>query len=209
MRLIKKIQNPFLLRHAKSVLFIAAVLCTLSYFFIDIPLAKYFEHISPLFKKGSTIVTDMIDPAYHYLLWPTLFCIFRFIWKKDLLAQRCFLFVISIPFSNVVVETIKALLGRPRPELFFSLDLYGFTFFSLANVYQSFPSGHACTAGAICGAFGCFYPRAALPLIALAFLLAFSRVALNYHFLSDIIAGTIIGILISEWVYSQIDSKFQ
>lgn len=203
MRPIRKNQNPFLLRHVKSVLFIATILCTFSYFFIDVPMAKYFEHISIPLKMGSEVLTEMINPIYQYFLWPILYFLFRLIWRNDLLASRCLVLVMSVPLTNFIVGIIKALMGRPRPELFFSLHLYGFTFFSIADAYQSFPSGHACTIGADCGAFSCFNPKPAFPLIALAFLLAFTRVTLTFHFLSDIIAGTVIGILISQWIYTQ------
>lgn len=199
----KKNQNPFLLKRAKVALFITALACCLSYFFIDIPLAEYFEHISTPLKIVSNALTEMIDPIYQYFIWPILYFAFRLIWRNDFLANRCLVLVMSIPLTNVVIGLIKALMGRPRPELFFSLDLYGFTFFKISNTYQSFPSGHAGTIGADCGAFSCFYPKATLPLIILAFILALTRVTLTYHFFSDTLAGTMIGILISQWIYTK------
>ena len=134
-------------------------------------------------------------------VWPILFFLFRFIYKKEILGNRCLLILISIPTANLFTEILKKLLGRVRPELLFSHDQYGFTFISHSNLFSSFPSGHACTIGAICGAFACFYPRLWLPLLLLALVLSFSRVILSAHYCSDVIAGVLIGILTAQQIY--------
>ncbi|MBS0604116.1 MAG: phosphatase PAP2 family protein [Verrucomicrobia bacterium] len=173
----------------------------MSYLFADIPLAKHFEHLSSPLSPVERVVTDIIDPKYQYFVWPILFFAFRFIWNKQIWANRCLLILMSVPLTNFLVEIIKCLLGRARPELLFSNGVFGFTFFSLANAFKSFPSGHACTIGAICGAFACFYPKRPLLWMILALGLAQSRVVLTFHYLSDIVAGVAIGVIMSQWIY--------
>jgi membrane-associated phospholipid phosphatase len=107
----------------------------------------------------------------------------------------------SIAIANLFTEILKKLLGRARPELFFSEGQYGFSFFSSSNLFSSFPSGHACTIGAICGALACLYPKHWVPFLALSFMLASTRIVLNVHFLSDVIAGVVIGFLIAQVMY--------
>jgi len=175
--------------------------CVVSYCFFDLPLAKYFENISGTLSNADKFITDLIDPNNHYFLWPILYFVFRFMGKKEFLANRCLLILMSIPLSNLVIEILKSLLGRARPKLLYSQDLFGFTFLSFTNAFKSFPSGHACTIGAICGAVACFYPRATFFLTSLALLLAFTRIILAQHYLSDIIAGVAAGILLSQWIY--------
>src|SRR6202167_5193046 len=57
----------------------------------------------------------------------------------------------------------------------------------------SFPSGHSITAFAVAVALGLFFPSLLTTLLALAFLIAASRIVLGMHFLSDVLAGSAIG----------------
>jgi undecaprenyl-diphosphatase len=58
----------------------------------------------------------------------------------------------------------------------------------------SFPSGHSITAFAVAFSVGFFYPDLQVPLLAVAVLIASSRIILGMHFLSDVLAGSLIGI---------------
>ena len=67
----------------------------------------------------------------------------------------------------------------------------------------SFPSGHSATAFATAVAVGLVYPRLRLPLLALAALVALSRVYLGMHYSTDVLAGTALGVavgLATGWV---------
>lgn len=200
----KKNREMIFLRHYKILLFISAILIILSYFFADIPLAKYFEHPSSLTRIVATFFTDLINAEYNVFIWVIFFFYVRIILKKEIWGNRLLVIIMSIPVSGFANWIIKSLFGRSRPELLFSHDLFTFTFFGWGYSFESFPSGHACTIGAICGAFACFYPRLSVPLWLFALLLAFSRVVLAVHYLSDIIAGVTIGLIISQWTYKMV-----
>lgn len=58
----------------------------------------------------------------------------------------------------------------------------------------SFPSGHTITAFAIAVPLGLFYPSLMVGLLFCAVSIALSRVLLGLHFLSDVIAGCMIGL---------------
>jgi undecaprenyl-diphosphatase len=60
----------------------------------------------------------------------------------------------------------------------------------------SFPSGHSITAFAVAISVGFFYPDLQTCLLAVALLIASSRIALGMHFLSDVLAGSAIGIVL-------------
>ena len=60
----------------------------------------------------------------------------------------------------------------------------------------SFPSGHSITAFAIAISIGLFYPELQISLLAAALLIASSRIVLGMHFLSDVLAGSAIGVLL-------------
>jgi undecaprenyl-diphosphatase len=57
----------------------------------------------------------------------------------------------------------------------------------------SFPSGHSITAFAVAVSLGHFYPEASIGLFFCAASVAASRVLLGMHFLTDVIAGAMIG----------------
>lgn len=205
MRSEKKTKDLYFLRPV--TLIVAALLCIISYFYFDIPITEHFKDISSSLKLLAKKISFLIDADVQYILWPSLYFLFRFLWKKELVANRCLLLIMSVPITNLIVGFMKFVFGRARPKLLFSSQEFGLTFFSRADIYQSMPSGHACTIGAICGAFGCFYPKAIFPLFLLAMLLAFSRVILTEHYLSDIIAAVAIGFFISQWIYSAMRKK--
>ena len=60
----------------------------------------------------------------------------------------------------------------------------------------SFPSGHSITSFGVSVSLGMFYPELMLYLLLAAFLIAGSRIILGMHFLSDVLAGSGIGILL-------------
>jgi undecaprenyl-diphosphatase len=60
----------------------------------------------------------------------------------------------------------------------------------------SFPSGHSITAFSVAVSIGCFYPQLLVPLLTAAFLIAGSRIILGMHFLSDVVAGSAIGVML-------------
>jgi membrane-associated phospholipid phosphatase len=61
----------------------------------------------------------------------------------------------------------------------------------------SFPSGHAASSAAGAFALSRVWPAAALPLWLLALLVMLSRVVLGVHYVSDVIAGALVGLLVA------------
>ncbi len=63
----------------------------------------------------------------------------------------------------------------------------------------SFPSGHTITAFAVALPLGMFYPSLMIGLLFCAISIAMSRVLLGLHFLSDVLAGCLIGVTLG-WI---------
>ncbi len=202
-----KLRETFFLNHFGILVLAALSLIVFSYFFIDIPLAEYFRNPSATIYFFARVLTELIDPAYHYILWPLAFCLLRFYYKKPKLAHQAMVIMLSIPLSNLVIGLIKRLSGRARPELLFEQHIYGFTFFATAQAYLSFPSGHACTAGAICGALSAFYPSWLSLICTIGMILSLSRVVLLAHYFGDVIAGFVIGLCIAQWIFGKMKQK--
>jgi len=65
----------------------------------------------------------------------------------------------------------------------------------------SFPSGHTITAFAVSTPLSLFYPDMMAGVMFCAFSIAISRILLGMHFLSDVLAGAILGTAIGFWTY--------
>ncbi len=105
--------------------------------------------------------------------------------------------IYAIAIAGILVQTVKHLIGRPRPRV---MDMVGLSLGpSFENGFDSFPSGHATSAFALAATLTAFYPKMRYPLYAYSILVSFSRIYLNAHFISDVFAGIVLGLWIG-WV---------
>lgn len=103
--------------------------------------------------------------------------------------NRAALILIGIFFEIVVVFALKFIIRRKRPE-----GEWG-NFYRMTDPH-SFPSGHAARAGLVAAmAVGLGPLWFSIAAVIWAPLLALSRAAMGVHYLVDIIAGLIVGIL--------------
>ena len=94
---------------------------------------------------------------------------------------------ISATLSVLVFLWLKRFAGRPRPcEPHCWATL-------LPPDQFSFPSGHTMTAFAVAIPLALFYPALTAAVLFCAFSIGMSRILLGMHFLSDVIAGALIG----------------
>lgn len=104
--------------------------------------------------------------------------------------------VLSAVFCNLL---LKNLVERPRPFEVFQLEL-----FIRAPHGHSFPSGH--TASSFAAAIALLRMKRGWIFLIPAAIIGFSRVYLCVHFLSDIIAGALLG-TICAWLSSLLFSR--
>ena len=72
---------------------------------------------------------------------------------------------------------------------------------------RSFPSGHAATAFAFATGVGHVSPSAAVPLRALAALVAYSRVHTGVHYPADVLAGSLLGTALAQLVTNRLRER--
>ncbi len=121
---------------------------------------------------------------------------------KVALASEAFL--ASLAIASVILHTIKTVLGRRRPRDELELLLYGFRPFQFDLQSDSFPSGHALTIFCVAVIFSAMLPLLSPLWFALATALALTRALLNSHYLSDVLVGAGIGLVVTREVVIQL-----
>jgi undecaprenyl-diphosphatase len=98
--------------------------------------------------------------------------------------------LVALVLSHLVVQVVKRSVMRRRPT---DVERVG-AFVEVPDCF-SFPSGHACASMSVAFAYGLRFPALAVPLVALASIVGFSRVRLGVHYPGDVFVGQAIAIL--------------
>jgi lipid A 4'-phosphatase len=173
---------------------------------LDRPIAYFFFHTEVIAWHPFFHGVERFGFGWPYLvILGPLFAILR--WGGDAPGLRAwaepmrraawipaFLFA-AVAVSGLAVDILKVLFGRTRPKLWFANGSYDFTWLGLRADHWSFPSGHAATAAALMAGLWCLWPRPLPVYIALAALVALSRLVTGAHYLSDTVVGAFIGVV--------------
>lgn len=100
---------------------------------------------------------------------------------------------ITVAAAGLADDVLKIIFGRARPYMWLAGDDSGFGFFRYGAKFASFPSGHTTTSFAAALALSAVLPRGKPAFLMAALLIAISRMALESHYLSDVIAGAVLG----------------
>jgi len=132
--------------------------------------------------------------------------------KNKKLIKICKNAVISVIASGILVNLIKYIVSRLRPDV----NMLPYQFFSWASWFNgneninpfhsssaSFPSGHGIVAVAVASSFYYGYKNKLIKGLAIAYavILSGSRIYGTRHWLSDIIAAAFLGILVGKTIY--------
>jgi len=117
-------------------------------------------------------------------------------------ARFGFLFV-AIAAPGLFTTIVKRLIGRARPYVGGYDNPFLYKPFIWQPAYASMPSGHATTAVAAAIAIGALWPKARIVMWIYAALILASRVVIQAHFVSDVLAAAFVGgfsaILVRNW----------
>jgi membrane-associated phospholipid phosphatase len=174
-----------------------AVLVILAYLYADKAIAQsLYEHSLREHATILKMLTYLGQWTIYLLLFTLMGVYFRYIKKNAIYEMRSWYLLACIALCNSVGFTLKILLSRARPDLLFQDNLFGFYWLQLNDLYWSFPSGHSITVGAIAAGLGVLFPRCFYAVFALACCVIMTRVLLYFHYLSDVMTGVYLSLLI-------------
>jgi membrane-associated phospholipid phosphatase len=192
-----------------SMLALAACVITVlvCYFFVDRSVALFVH------KHGIATIEEfrwLTEPPPMVQGWSplvlVLLAIRRVFGPWRVWQHTLFLACVSLIVADQFRESLGDICGRNWPETWHNNNpsligtgAYGFHPFEVGDETGSFPSGHAAR---IVGFLSVFWlkmsqGRWVFALLALPMLVAL--IAMNYHFVSDVIAGSVLGGLIGVW----------
>lgn len=103
--------------------------------------------------------------------------------------------LLAVAGSGIIVQVIKAVVGRARPKFFETLGPHHFEPFHFSAGFASFPSGHTATIFALATVIATINRSLTIPAFFIAGLIGVSRIVTRAHYFSDMMGGIIIGVV--------------
>jgi membrane-associated phospholipid phosphatase len=186
-----------------AALLLTAVAVTVSYLWLDRPLALFAHGLAPahkhaLFEPLTHIPDPLIPAAVIAFIGLGLYALSGRALSR--FARAIVICSLSLVMGHVTKDELKWVFGRTWPETWIGNNpsfihdrIFGFNWFHGGGGYESFPSGHMTATCAVLAVLWICYPRFK-PLYALAALaVAAGLIGADFHFLSDVIGGTFVG----------------
>lgn len=184
----------------------SALLALLAGFLLLDPAGVWFARtLSPSATAFFRTITDV--GRSYWMLYPSAVGIFYLLfllrygewtlrqsaWLQEAAASLGYFFA-SVATAGIAVLIIKVIVGRARPKFFDALGPVAFEPFAFSGGFSSFPSGHSAQVFAAAMALGLLFPALRAAALACATFIAFSRIAISVHYVTDTIGGGFIGV---------------
>lgn len=173
--------------------------------FVDIPFSTFvssnIDTDNPFIKSFSYIGSTLPMVSINLI-----FFVFYSLYNKKITKKITDFISIQIILA-IFLRFLKFLFGRARPYILEITDYKNnFTFFNLSYDYSSFPSGHSFATWVLITLLLCYfkdffdkYKYLKYLLCMYGFLICLSRILLNVHFLSDVLTGVFLGVILTRF----------
>ena len=150
------------------------------------------RQISLFFTSYRNNVFNAIAIFIDYVAWYILFTLVIIIILLRKEYNKIMPLIISLGLYLILTNGLKIIFSRPRPFVELENELV-----QTVNPYRSFPSGHAAAMFTLLP----FLSFIKITWITLSIIVMLSRVYLGVHYLSDVIFGMLLGLLINDLSY--------
>jgi membrane-associated phospholipid phosphatase len=186
------------------LVFLCAGLLLLASFYFDaaaqVWIAQHQDAGARKFMRG---VSRFGDWPQHVLLGLVLLVLAY--WRRSKKWMRIVAaMILACALAGAVARVIKISAGRARPSVQTEAAWNGP---SLSARYNAFPSGHTAASTAFFATLALACWRIGAPFLVIPLLIAFSRMYVGAHFLSDVVCALLIGLLsaftIAQWLLGE------
>ncbi|WP_303850169.1 phosphatase PAP2 family protein [Seleniivibrio woodruffii] len=185
-----------------SLLILLSIACAVSIIFLDVPVAGFFKsHENKVFFRFSADITELGKSDVYIPVSLGVWLIFRK--RKPLIAKIALSIFLTVVIAGLASNLSKFFFGRNRPVMLYDFDTYGFEYFHTKYYKTSFPSGHTTVAAALGSMLALHWRKLTFPAAVFIILMAVTRLATLNHFLSDTLAGMVLGIGTSLLIYKK------
>jgi membrane-associated phospholipid phosphatase len=171
------------------------VLIPICVLFVDAPIARYVETLpwARTLRDEPVHVPVLVAIAAGVFLLSSGAAYFGR--SPSRITEAAALSALSLGWSVCVTELLlKPLFGRSTPADLIANGQFAFDWLH-GSPLSSFPSGHATQIYSVISVFWVFYPRSRRLCAGFAIALSIALVLGNWHFVSDVLAGAIVGVL--------------
>jgi len=181
---------------------LAAILVVFSSEFLDARIALGFDRLlrsDPLLAHYTSHIPDLLLPSVLVLSGAMWAMYLRRVRRgsRDEKARFFLLSGIAMPVAFVAKLMLKYLFGRMNTRAWLeNPEDLSFHWFHGGGQYSSFPSGHMAVFATLAVACWLFFPKYRVACLAVMIALGFAVVATDYHYLSDVIAGGYLGLVV-------------
>ncbi|MEM9242615.1 MAG: phosphatase PAP2 family protein [Pseudomonadota bacterium] len=181
------------------------ILIIVSYFFVDKPVvwflvahhSQQFELLKLFANDITAMITIVIFLFYIYYAIKLHANRISDFDKKFLLGFN------AVVIGQFLKNILKPIFARYWPATWVCNNpslvknhMYGFNWFKSGSAYASFPSGHTTFIFSFSVSMWFLFPKLRWLWSLLAFLLILGQIGMYYHFVSDVIAGALLGSLV-------------
>jgi membrane-associated phospholipid phosphatase len=182
----------------------------------DAPVRALAQKLDPSLKAVMGFVTEFGNSAWPIVIGLLLLLVIHIVRRKgpkvsltDLLALRSVMIfmVVSVALSGFLASLTKHVIGRIRPSTDTEAQVLEFSVMAFKAGWASFPSGHATTATACALALAYCFPRQSWAWLSIGLVTALSRAFLGVHWLTDCIAGVLLGGAVTVAVHARMVAR--
>jgi membrane-associated phospholipid phosphatase len=190
-----------------------ALLVFVCHCYVDAGLALLISREIPgasVWARHTSAIPDFLFLLVCIMTGVAVVCYFVRTWRGiDTPATRFFhLVAYAVPAAYVGKTILKWVFGRVTTRAWLQKpQLYGFHWFHGGGPYDGFPSGHMAVFTALTVALWRFFPRCRRICPVFPLVLASALIVTNYHFLSDVLAGAYLGVLVEAASYRLLNRR--
>lgn len=180
----------------------ALILTFVGLFEWDVPLTRFIrslnnihiDHLANPWLAQLSDIGDRLGKGESLVILSLVLWAIGYGFKHPQWTEAGWRSLIAHGFAALSATILKHVIGRPRPKF---MHAGNFEFSPVSGSgWDSFPSGHAAAAFAVATVLATKFPRVRWPILAVAVVIAASRIIRGSHYLTDVAGGAALGCII-------------